>query len=54
MQGECGGNDCGPPPTPAQIARAKAMAAALAADKPLVVPHAAEIRALQKQVNFML
>jgi hypothetical protein len=54
MQGECGGNDCGPPPTPAQRARAKAMAAALQADKPLIAPHAAEIRALEKQVNFML
>jgi len=54
MQGECGDSDCGPKPTPAQIARAKAIAAALKADKPLVAPHAAEIRALEKRVNFML
>jgi len=54
MTGECGDSDCGPAPTPAQRARAKAIDAARKADKPLIAPHAAEIRALQKRVNFML
>ena len=54
MTGECGDTDCGPKPSAAQIARAKAIDAALKADKPLIAPHAAEIRALQKKINFML
>jgi len=54
MTGECGDTDCGPPPTPAQRARAKAIDAARKADKPLIAPRAAEIRALEKKVNFML
>ena len=51
MTGSCGGNDCGPPPTAAQIARGKLIEAALRADKPLVAPHVAEIAALKKQIG---
>jgi hypothetical protein len=46
----CGG-DCGGSATAAQIARGKQEEAALKADKPLVTPHIAEIKALKKQIG---
>jgi hypothetical protein len=49
--GSCGSDDCGPPPTAAQIARGKKIEAALRSDKPLVAPHVAEIAALKKQIG---
>ncbi|MGH6870842.1 MAG: hypothetical protein ACREHE_04975 [Rhizomicrobium sp.] len=50
--GSCGG-DCSPPGgfSAAVLARAKKEQAAADADKPLVKPHVAEIKALKKQIG---
>jgi hypothetical protein len=50
--GSCGG-DCTPPGgfSAAQLDRARKEADAAKADKPLVAPHVAEIKALKKQIG---
>jgi hypothetical protein len=50
MGADCGG-DCGGTMTAAQIERGKKTDAAIKADKPLIVPHVAEIKTLKKQIN---
>lgn len=47
----CGGDDCGGSLTAADIARGKREEIASKADKPLIAPHVAEIKALKKQIG---
>ncbi|HTQ15045.1 MAG TPA: hypothetical protein VMH86_14310 [Rhizomicrobium sp.] len=49
--GSCAGDDCGGQLTAAQIARGKQEDATVRADKPLIAPHVAEIKALKKQIG---
>lgn len=47
----CGGNDCGGTITAAMMARGRQEDKTIVADRPVVAPHVAEIKALKQQIG---